>query len=70
MTVTAPEPIFTRIVDGASAVAWLNGALTMRARVMTMLMSMGERDLALTVGRMDLPTRDAATGAAASQENV
>ena len=70
MTVTTSEETFGRVLDGLADTAFLAGCTTMRFRIIRMLMSMGERDLASTVGRMDIPTRENANGAAAPQETA
>ena len=56
----AIEPLrdtFEDILTGVGATAWLSGAMAMKFRVMKNLMAMGERDLAATIGRMDVPTQ-------------
>ncbi len=73
MTAATSENTFTKLLDGACRSHFTNGALAFKVRVMKMLLSMGERDLASTVGRMDLPTRENVTAneaRAASQEIV
>lgn len=57
MTVTTSEPTLVTILASTRAMGFTSGALAMKIRVMRMLMSMGERDLAATVGRMDVPTQ-------------
>lgn len=49
---------FEAMLKGATRTAWLNGALAMKFRTVKMLMSMGERDLAATISRMDPPTQE------------
>ena len=63
-TAPAPAPIpevaaraVEDLMDGIIRTSWLNGGLAMRFRVIKALLAMGERDLAATIGRMDVPTQ-------------
>jgi hypothetical protein len=58
MTVTTSETTLATILESTVNMGFSSGAFAMKIRVMKMLMSMGERDLASTVGRMDIPTRE------------
>lgn len=49
---------FDKALADLSDAAWLNGGLAFKTRAMRMLVSMGERDLAAAIGRMDVPTRE------------
>ncbi len=72
MTVTTSGPTMATILASTRAMGWTCGAMAMKVRVMKALMSMGERDLAATIGRMDVPTQENwdDNEAAASQETA
>ncbi len=72
MTVTTSETTLLTLTDALERSVFTIGAIAMQTRVIRLLSSMGEHDLAATIGRMDVPTRENwnEREAAASQENA